>query len=114
MAAYAAGSVVSQLWNDCWHCSGGWNWADLCRAVSAVRSAGCAGRRCSPRPHRHRRLILSRGLVRERGISPIRRLVNDFASYHCDQDFGLVYFRGLDLEEVAVEQDEVGQLARFE
>src|ERR1700682_1774931 len=55
MAAYASGSLVSQLWNDCRHRGCGWNWAALCSPVSAVRSDGCAGGRCSPCP-RGRRL----------------------------------------------------------
>src|SRR6266446_5040633 len=53
-------------------------------------------------------------LTGEAGSFPIRRLVNDFAADEGDQDFGLADFRGFDFEQVAVEQDEVGDLARFE
>ncbi len=53
-------------------------------------------------------LLLLSALIRECGILPVGRLVDDFAADHCDQDFGLADFRGLDLEQIAVEQDEVG------
>src|SRR5712692_11661232 len=136
MAAYASGSLVSQLWNDCRYRGCGWYWAALCCPVSAVRSDGCSGGRCSPRPHGRRlrdgmtatwqssilpvgrccllfsaSLLFGGALAGEAGSFPIRRLVNDFAADHGQQDFRLADFGRLDQKQILGEHDDVGELA---